>query len=83
METPLLKVIITASVTLLGWVVNHILAERRDRANHRLASSLRFVERQLEELYGPLAFLILKGAEPRRISWRRSVVSQYLRERML
>jgi hypothetical protein len=61
METPLLIVIITATVTLLGWAVNHILAERRDRDNQRLASSLRFVERQLEELYGPLAFLILEG----------------------
>ena len=61
MNTSLVVGIIAASVTLIGWLVNHILTGQRDRRNQHLAASLKFVERQLEELYGPLAFLIMEG----------------------
>jgi hypothetical protein len=61
MDIPLLIAIITSSVTLAGWLTNHVLTGRRDRANQRLAVSLKFVERQLEELYGPLAFLVIES----------------------
>lgn len=61
MNTALLVGIIASFVTLLGWLVNHILTARRDQRNQHLAASLKFVERQLEELYGPLAFLIMEG----------------------
>lgn len=61
LDTPFLIAILTASVTLLGWLVNHILSASRERNNQRLAASLKYVERQLEELYGPLAFLVVEG----------------------
>lgn len=61
MNPTLIVGIITASVTLFGWLVTHILSGYRDRQNQRLSASLKYVERQLEELYGPLAFLILEG----------------------
>ena len=61
MDTPLLVATIAASVSIIGWIVNHILSGYRDRHNQRLVASLKYTERQLEELYGPLAFLILEG----------------------
>lgn len=45
----------------VGWVVNHILTGYRDRQNQQSAAALKHIERQLEELYGPLAFLAWEG----------------------
>ena len=56
MDKTLVVAMITASITLFGWLVTHILTIHRDRQNQRLSASLKYVERQLEELYGPLAF---------------------------
>jgi hypothetical protein len=61
MDTPLLIAIVTVSITILGWLINHILTARRDSASQRLSASLKYIERQLEELYGPLTFLIIEG----------------------
>ena len=61
MNPVLVVAIIATSATLLGWLVTHILTVYRDRHHQRLAASLKYAERQLEELYGPLAFLILEG----------------------
>jgi hypothetical protein len=65
METPIVAAAvgatIAAAVAIVGWVVNHVLTGARDRYNQRLSASLRHTERQLEELYGPLAFLVLEG----------------------
>ena len=52
---------ITASITIIGWLANHILQSARERHNQKLITHVNFIERQLEELYGPLAFLILEG----------------------
>jgi hypothetical protein len=61
MEVPILVVIISATVTILGWLINHILTGYRERKAQQLAALMKFTERQLEELYGPLAFLIWDG----------------------
>jgi hypothetical protein len=61
MDTPLLIATIAASVSIMGWIINYALSGYRDRRNQQLAASLKYTERQLEELYGPLAFLILEG----------------------
>lgn len=61
MDTPLLVATIAASISIVGWIINHILSGYRDRHNHQLVASIKFTERQLEELYGPLNFLILEG----------------------
>lgn len=61
METPVIVATIAASVAIVGWVANHILSGYREKRNNQLISSLKYTERQLEELYGPLYFLILEG----------------------
>src|SRR5262249_37299028 len=65
METPIVAAALTATlaaaVAVIGWMVNHSLTRARDQYNQELEASLKFTERQLEELYGPLAFLVLEG----------------------
>jgi hypothetical protein len=61
MEIPILVATISAAITILGWLINHVLTLHRERKSQQLTILLRFTERQLEELYGPLAFLIWDG----------------------
>src|SRR5438876_5461785 len=49
---------ITAAVTILGWNVSHFLSRRRDDRTRRIESSIRQLDRQFEEFYGPLHSLI-------------------------
>ena len=54
--------IVTGSVgAAVGWLVSHQLALHKDRRNHQLQSQLQFVERQIEEFYGPLAASLYEG----------------------
>jgi hypothetical protein len=53
--------VLAALVTAVGWVINHRLTERREREAKQLEAALKYTERQLEELYGPLAFLLLES----------------------
>lgn len=55
-------VAIPAGVAVIGWFVAHFLTRRGAREQYRREAALRHVERQLGELYGPLAFLVLEGA---------------------
>ena len=59
MDTALLIAIFGAIVTALGWLVNAFVERRRQR----LLSQLDYAKQQLEELYGPLAFLVLEGQQ--------------------
>lgn len=61
MELPILVAIISATVTVLGWLISHILTLQRERETQQLTALWKFTERQLEELYGPLSFLIWDG----------------------
>lgn len=61
MDTPIYVAMIAGVVTLVGWIVNHQLTHQREERIRRHAASLKFVERQLEELYGPLAFFLHEG----------------------
>lgn len=61
MDTALLIAILGAVVTAIGWLVTHILATVEERRKEQLNQQLTFISKQLEELYGPLAFLILEG----------------------
>lgn len=61
MDIKLQLALLTASVTVLGWAINHIFLTHRDRKNQKREALLRYTEKQLEELYGPLAFLIIEG----------------------
>lgn len=49
---------LAALVSVLGWVANYILSGQDERRKKQLDASLGYLQSQLEELYGPLAFLI-------------------------
>lgn len=55
--------LITGCITALGWVVTNYLAQRALAQRIRTEASLRFVERQLEELYGPLVAQLYEGRQ--------------------
>ena len=61
MQGPVIAALIAASVTAIGWLVTHILTRRSEEQRRRTEVQLKFVERQIEELYGPLAFLLHEG----------------------
>jgi hypothetical protein len=54
---------IAAAIAVMGWIVTHWLTNAREKQKHRLEASLKFTERQIEELYGPLAILLLEGRQ--------------------
>jgi len=53
--------LIAAVVTAAGWLITHVMQVRREREKESREALLKYTERQLEELYGPLAFLIIEG----------------------
>jgi hypothetical protein len=57
----LLVAAITAAVAVTGWVVNYVLTGRSERRRREAEAQLKHSEKQLEELYGPLAFLVIEG----------------------
>lgn len=57
----LLVAAITAAVAVAGWVVNYVLTGRNERRRREAEAQLKHTEKQLEELYGPLAFLVIEG----------------------
>src|SRR5689334_22228824 len=61
MDIALTIAILGASVSVIGWVVTHILTTSAERRRQRLIFQMEFTKQQLEELYGPLAFLVLEG----------------------
>src|SRR5436305_2131974 len=63
MDTALTVAILGASVTAIGWLVTHILSISAQRRKQRLIAQLEFTKQQLEQLYGPLAFLVLEGEQ--------------------
>lgn len=63
MNTALTVAILGAVVTAIGWLITHILSTSAERRHQRLIAQVEFTKQQLEELYGPLAFLILEGEQ--------------------
>jgi hypothetical protein len=61
METPVIIALIGATGTALGWLATHVFSQSRDRVKAQNEAALRYIERQLEELYGPLTFYIREG----------------------
>jgi hypothetical protein len=47
--------LITGAVTALGWLVAHILQQKRDSQKRTQEAHSAFLQRQIEELYGPLS----------------------------
>jgi len=58
MSQPFEIAAITAAVTMLGWFVSSVLTKQRESATQRLERTVRFLERQIEEFYGPLFNLV-------------------------
>lgn len=61
MDIGIIIALIGASITIVGWFVNHNLTASLERKRRRLNAQVEFRNRQLEELYGPLVFLVLEG----------------------
>jgi hypothetical protein len=58
LQTALLSALVAATVTLIGWFITSWLAKRREDEARRQEAALKHLERQIEELYGPLLGLI-------------------------
>jgi hypothetical protein len=63
MDITLTVAILGAAISILGWVVTYIFTTTAEKRRQRLLSQLDFTKQQLEELYGPLAFLILEDEQ--------------------
>ena len=63
MDITLTIAILGAAVSVVGWVVTYILSTVAEKRRQRLIAQLEFTRQQLEELYGPLAFLVLEGEQ--------------------
>ncbi|MBD3192974.1 MAG: hypothetical protein GF308_20220 [Candidatus Heimdallarchaeota archaeon] len=61
MDTALLVAIITATASVLSWVINSIFTSWKEKRKEKFEARLEFIDKQLEELYGPLAFLVHEG----------------------
>jgi hypothetical protein len=65
MDTTILIAILAACVTAIGWMINYVLSGRDERRKDALDASHTFLQKQLEELYGPLALLIQQSRRSR------------------
>lgn len=54
MKTEITVATLTASVTILGWIVSNYFIRKRDDRTRRLEITLKRMERQIEGFYGPL-----------------------------
>jgi hypothetical protein len=55
MQPPVEAALVAAVGAAIGWFANHWLTARREESRRRVEAQLKFVERQIKELYGPLA----------------------------
>ncbi|TWA98613.1 hypothetical protein [Bradyrhizobium stylosanthis] len=53
--------LIAAVIAAIGWFANDKLTSQREELRRRTEAQFRFVERQLEELYGPLSAELYEG----------------------
>ncbi len=56
--TDLTPVLVTGTVTVIGWYATYVYAKSREDRTRRLDIALKLRARQIEELYGPLLSLI-------------------------
>jgi hypothetical protein len=61
MDIKTLIALLAIFVTVAGWLINHVLQSQREYKTKKREALLRYTERQLEELYGPLALLLIEG----------------------
>jgi len=63
MNPTVVAAIVAATVAAIGWFVSYLLTTISTKRSLKQAAALKHIERQLEELYGPLAFLVLEGRQ--------------------
>jgi hypothetical protein len=63
MDTAIVVAVVAASVTAIGWLVDHRLSGRRELRRIAVENALRHVESQLKDLYGPLVFYLHEGEQ--------------------
>src|SRR5262249_27090516 len=63
MNVPVTVAILGAAVTVIGWLTTYILSEIAGRRRQNLIAQLDYTRQQVEELYGPLCFLVLQGKQ--------------------
>jgi hypothetical protein len=51
---PLIIAILAAVVTAIGWFISNFLSRKSDDQKRRIEESTKYLERQIEEFYGPL-----------------------------
>lgn len=61
MDPTFLAALIAAMVTVCGWLANHALSARAELKRRQAEARLTHIESQLEQLYGPLVFLVHEG----------------------
>lgn len=54
----LIAALVAATATAVGWIVSYAYGRRRDAESRKLELRVRYRQRQIEELYGPLFSLI-------------------------
>jgi hypothetical protein len=63
MEPQVEAALVAGSVAVVGWFVSYAFTTVSNIVSSKRAAALAHVEKQLEELYGPLAFLVLEGEQ--------------------
>ena len=63
MSPTVIGALVAATAAAVGWFVSYLLTTISAKRSLKQAAALKYIERQLEELYGPLAFLILEGRQ--------------------
>lgn len=58
MDSNILATLITAFITISGWIISNYLLRKREDRTKRLQIRLDYTRSQIEELYGPLYSLI-------------------------
>ena len=61
MDVKILLALIAGVVTIAGWLINHILQSNREQKTKKRDALLQYTDKQLEKLYGPLAFLLIES----------------------
>lgn len=63
MDAPVAAAIVAGCFAAIGWVASYIFTSISNRLSLRRAAAIAHIEKQLGELYGPLAFLVYEGRD--------------------
>jgi hypothetical protein len=63
MDSQVKAALIAGSVAAVGWFVSYAFTTFSNIISSKRTAALAHIEKQLEELYGPLAFLVLEGKQ--------------------